>query len=259
MNSIVELLRRQNRLSVILISILIGVLLVYLSLFEEFLYILVPVEVFFVMHYLKFYRFKPRILGATVIFYVIVIVAAGIYGTVLSEGGVHSESFANGSNIASSVTFNQVSDGYNFSFTIAGNQSIGSYFLIIKGISNSYSVNVSESDISVGYNTNHDLVLSYLDDNITPSGAYVYCLDFGNLSKPSPVGPWFGPVFSFAVIFELFLIRLTISFFVLYEIIFIVGLLIARSISNSARMRNIPPKVPPVPDQPGTIDGDKVQ
>ena len=132
MNPIVAALQRQARISVLVISILIGALLVYLSLFESILIYLVPVEVFFVMHYLKFYRFKPRILGATVIFFVVLIVAAGIYTPAFySSYKVVTRPLANGSNITASVTpFDQVSTSYNFSFAIAGNQSIGSYFIL---------------------------------------------------------------------------------------------------------------------------------
>ena len=268
MNSIIELLRRQNRISVIVVSILIGTLLLYLSIFETFLYIFIPVEVFFVMHYLKFYRFKPRLLGATVIFYILVIIASGIYGPVLySSSGVEYHAFNNGSNITAAVTpFNNVSNEYNFSFTIAGNQSIGSYYIVIVGIFNSYHrLNVSEQNITVGYNPSHDLVLSYQVNNLTTSGLYEYCLYFGkNFSKPASVnsvGPVFGPVFSAAAAFEFLILNLSIPWMLVFELIFVVGLLIARSISNSARMRNMPPKVPPPPDQPqpGTIDGDKTQ
>ena len=264
MNSIIELLRRQNRISVIVVSILIGTLLIYLSIFEPFLYIFIPVEVFFVMHYLKFYRFKPRLLGATVIFYILVIIASGIYGPALySSSGVEYHPFNNGTNITAAVTpFNNISNEYNFSFTIAGNQSIGSYYIVIVGIFNSYHrLNLSEQNITVGYNQSHDLVLSYQVNNLTPSGLYEYCLYFGkNLSKAASVNSY-GPVFSAAAAFEFYLLNLSIPWMLLFELVFVVGLLIARSISNSAKMRNIPPKVPPPPDQPqpGTIDGDKTQ
>ncbi len=258
MNPIVAALQKQARISVIVVSILIGTLLVYLSLFESILIYLVPVEVFFVMHYLKFYRFKPRIIGATVIFFVIVIAAAGIYAQALyTSNGVESQSLANGSNITASVTpFNHQATSYNFSFAIAGNQSIGSYFILVKGINNHYFVNVSENNILKGYNSNHDLILYYHDDNITPSGIYEYYLYFANGTTPVSS---IGPLFSSTPVFELYLLDLTPSFMLIFELIFVVGLLIARSISNSAKMRNIPPKVPPAPDQPETIEGDNVQ
>ena len=258
MNPILAALQRQSRISVILVSIILGALLVYLSLFESILIYLVPVEVFFVMHYLKFYRFKPRILGGTVIFFIIVIIAAGIYAQALyTSTGVESQSLANGSNITASVTpFNHQSTSYNFTFAIAGNQSIGSYYMQVKGIDNHYFVNVSEQHILRGYNSSHDLILSYIDNNITPSGIYEYYLYFANGTTPVSS---IGPLFSSVPVFELYLLDLTPSFMLIFELIFVVGLLIARSISNSAKMRNMPPKVPPPPDQPGTIDGDKAQ
>ena len=260
MNPIVAALQRQARISVLIISVLIGVLLVYLSIYVQILIYLVPVEVFFVMHYLKFYRFKPRILGATVIFFIVLIAAAGIYTPAFySSYKDVTQPFANGSNITASVTpFDQVSTSYNFSFTIAGNQSITPYYIQVIGINNHYFVNVSEQNILKGYNSNQDLVLYYHDDNITPSGIYDYYLYFGNGTNRTDIRSY-GPLFSSVDTFELLLLSFSISFMLIFELIFVVGLLIARSISNSARMRNIPPKVPPAPDQPGTIDGDKVQ
>ena len=46
MNPIVAALQRQARISVLVISILIGALLVYLSLFESILIYLAPVDVY---------------------------------------------------------------------------------------------------------------------------------------------------------------------------------------------------------------------
>ena len=204
MNPIVAALQRQARISVLIISVLIGVLLVYLSIYVQILIYLVPVEVFFVMHYLKFYRFKPRILGATVIFFIVLIAAAGIYTPAFySSYKDVTQPLANGSNITASVTpFDQVSTSYNFSFTIAGNQSITPYYIQVIGINNHYFVNVSEQNILKGYNSNQDLVLYYHDDNITPSGIYDYYLYFGNGTNRTDIRSY-GPLFSSVDTFEL--------------------------------------------------------
>jgi hypothetical protein len=224
--------------------------LIYLSLFISFLIYLVPVGVFIVMHYLKMWRLVPRILGATVIFFVAVVLASVIFGYALFDSsGVTGQPLANGSSVIASVEpFNHESSTYNFTFSISGNQTLYTYYMNIRGISNGYYANISQAQLSTAHNATGSLVISYVANNITPTGVYEYYFYFDNgTSVISNVGP----VFSVGAIIELYLLDLTPGFMITFELIFIVGAFIARSISNSASMRKryLNPPTPPQPDQ----------
>ena len=250
MSDLTKYMQNNNRIFVLIFSVLVALLLIYLSLYISFLIYLVPVGVFIVMHYLKMWRLVPRILGATVVFFVAVVLASVIFGYALFDSsGVTGQSLANGSNVIASVEpFNHEASTYNFTFSISGNQTLYTYYMNIKGISNGYYANISQAQLSTSHNATGALMISYVATNITPTGVYEYYLYFDNgTSVISNVGP----VFSAGAIIELYLLDLTPGFMITFELIFVVGAFIARSISNSASMRKryLNPPPPPQPDQ----------
>ncbi len=249
MSDLAKFLQSNNRIFVLIFSTLIALALIYLSLYISILIYFVPVEVFIVMHYLKMWRLIPRILGATVVFFIAVVLASVIFGYALYDSsGVSAQSLSNGSTVTASVEpFNHAATSYNFTFSIAGNQTLYSYYMIIHGVSNGYTANISESHLSKGYNSTGALVISYVATNITNTGVYEYYFYFDNgTSVISSVGP----LFSVGAIIELYLLDLTPGFMITFELIFVVGAFIARSISNSASMRKryLNPPTPPQPD-----------
>ena len=250
MSDLTKYMQNNNRIFVLIFSVLVALLLIYLSLYISFLIYLVPVGVFIVMHYLKMWRLVPRILGATVVFFVAVVLASVIFGYALFDSsGVSGQSLANGSNVIASVEpFNHEASTYNFSFSVSGNQTLYTYYMNIKGVSNGYFANISQAQLSTSHNATGALLISYVANNITPTGVYEYYLYFDNgTSVISNVGP----VFSVGAIIELYLLDLTPGFMITFELIFVVGAFIARSISNSASMRKryLNPPPPPQPDQ----------
>ncbi len=244
-----NIFQQHSTISALVFSILLALLFIYLSLFISFIIYFIPVEVFFVMHYLKVWRFKQRILGATIVFFVAVIFAAGLYAqTLYTSNGVEAQKLSNGSYVIASVDpFNHTSSSYNFSFSISGNESIHNYYLLIRGLNTNYLANISESQIGTANNSTGALILYYHDITLVPSGIYEYYLYFDNgTSVVSSVGP----IFSTTPLFELYIYDLAPPFMLTFELIFIVGLFIARSISNSARLRNnqLRPRTPPPQD-----------
>ena len=258
MSDLTKYMQNNNRIFVLIFSVLVALLLIYLSLYIPVLIYFVPVGVFIVMHYLKMWRLVPRILGATAVFFVAVVLTSVIFGYVLFDSsGVVDQSLPNGSNVIASVEpFNHEASTYNFTFSISGNQTLYTYYVNIRGVFNGYYANISQAQLSTSHNATGALMISYVATNITPTGLYEYCLYFDN--GTSVIGNN-GPVFSVGASIEFLLLKLTPGVMITFELIFVVGAFIARSISNSASMRKRylnppPPPSPPQPDQ--VLEGD---
>ena len=258
MSDLTKYMQNNNRIFVLIFSVLVALLLIYLSLYIPVLIYFVPVGVFIVMHYLKMWRLVPRILGATAVFFVAVVLTSVIFGYVLFDSsGVVDQSLPNGSNVIASVEpFNHEASTYNFTFSISGNQTLYTYYVNIRGVFNGYYANISQAQLSTSHNATGALMISYVATNSTPTGLYEYCLYFDN--GTSVIGNN-GPVFSVGASIEFLLLKLTPGVMITFELIFVVGAFIARSISNSASMRKRylnppPPPSPPQPDQ--VLEGD---
>lgn len=241
-NAILELLQRYNRISVILISILASLFLIYLSLYIYYAIYFVPVAAFFVMHYLKFYRFLPRLVASMLISFVAVLLMSGIYASIIqSSSGVSTAELTNGTIVTASVTpFNHEASDYNFSFVLSGNTSLDGYYVLVQGIGNTYSANYS-SQISSINDSNGNVTLYVHDSNLPATGAYEYSLFLSNGTR---LASNTGPVFSAYALFPPLLASLGPSFWILFELIFVIGVFVARSFSHSMSYRN-PPQVPP--------------
>lgn len=250
-NNILELLQRYNRITVILISILTSLAIVYLSLFISYAIYFVPVAAFFVMHYLKFYRFLPRLLASLLISFVAILLMSGVYAQqIYSSSGVETGATGTGTNITASVTpYNHAASDYNFSFVLSGNTSLGEgYYIVVQGMENNYLANYSSEIISIN-DSNGNRTLYVHDTNLPSSGVYQYSLHLANGTR---LANSIGPVFSVYALFVPLLLGLGPSFMITFELVFVIGLFVARSFSNSMRYRN-PPKTPSaegVPEEP---------
>ncbi len=247
-NGILDLLQRYNRISVILISILITVPLVYLSLYISMVTYLIPVAAFFVMHYLKLYKFIPRLLASMLIAFVAVLLMTGFYAnSVYNSGGVETGSSVIGTNITASVTpFHEVAGDYNFSFNLSGNTSIGEgYYIVVQGLDNNYFANYTSEIISVNTSSGNRILYVH-DTNLTTSGAYEYSL---LNSTGVRLDYAIGPAFSMYALFVPMLLSLGPTYWITFELIFVIGLFVARSISNSMRVRNLQPPQGSVPEE----------
>ena len=251
---ILELLRRYNRISVILISMLTSLAIIYVSLYISIFIYTLPVAAFVVMHYLKFYKFVPRLAASLLITFIAIIMASGVYAeTLYTSNGVEAQSLANGTNITATVTpFNHPATDYNFSFSLTGNKSIGNYYIVVQGLSNNYLANYSGRTMSEN-DSSGALILYVHDSNLSASGAYEFSLYFANnTARVTSIGP----TFSAFSLFGPFLLSVGPSYFITFELIFVIGLFIARSFSNSARYRNPPISAPTEPTEE-VVEGDQ--
>ncbi|HLH86601.1 MAG TPA: hypothetical protein VKU79_07045 [Thermoplasmataceae archaeon] len=240
-----ETLIRNNMVAAPIISLLIGVLVLYASLYIYSLLIyLVPVETFFVFHYLKQYRLLKRVLGGAIVFIVFGIIASASFANIIySATPTYTLETSTGLDISASVTpYSISSPGTVFHYSLfvhPANSSVitpeyNTSELIIKG-SGSFIYTITRPDLNVvTYSNGSALVTANV--STLRSGIYSYnysVVQNGNRSYSSQIG---GPIYTTELsLFGALIPSYTPYYAVLFEIIFVVGVLIGRSIGNSMR------------------------
>ncbi len=243
---------KNNRFTAPLIAFILSALvtLAAVYLYGELMF-LVPVVTFFSFHYTKLYRFKLRILGGTIVFILVAFTATGLltHAIYTSEPTYHTV-FSDGSNVYSQVTpYSGSSSQYTYTIHVIPNGTFNydSLDLNIHG-ANGFNVTVPYDKMqNQTFSGNNTETLTYVFTGITANGVYSYNLTAqknGTIFTPEISGPLNTSEFS---IFTYLLPTYAIYYLIIFELVYIAGLFIARSISNSRGYRQS--RKPPEGDQ----------
>ncbi len=233
---------KNNRLTAPLISLILSslVTLAAVYFFGELMF-LVPVVTFFSFHYTKLYRFRLRVMGGTIVFILVAFLATGLLTQAIynSEPTYHT-AFSDGTNVYSQVTpYSGSSSQYTYTLHIIPNGTFdyNSLDLNIHG-SNGFNVTVPyKSMTNQTFAGNNTEILTYVFSGISTSGIYSYNLTAqknGTIYTTEISGPLNTSEF---VIFTYLLPTYAIYYLIIFELIYVAGLFIGRSIGNSRSYR----------------------
>jgi len=266
-------LRRYYYISSPLISILVSLPIIYYSIIKAQLTVLliIPVIVFAVMHYLGPWRVKRRVLIGFLIFIVLAIfvsysVTESVYtydghfpSTSLNDGKYVNGAFTNSTTVnISLVPYSGLHNSYNFSFLVSNNISFSNYGLIINSEIPNHPVfmNLTEKDMHYVRESANSALIYYEATTLSEGSIYNFTFYIGTFNESyvtQPVGNHTvlqfipGPYVSYAETFYVSFATYFAPYMILYNLIFITGVFVARSISNSRRFQKPPVSQPPVP------------
>jgi hypothetical protein len=231
-----EFIVKNNRVTAPIISIIASVILIYASLFiSSILFFMVPVAVFIVMHYTKMYRIKTRILGSLMIFIIVAILAAAIFS---DYGYSHQQPPSSTSSFGTITTyvtpFSGVNRDYNFTMVVNASSplNIGEFDPTINITNGVTHLVIHQSQINHINKSTRDYVFYYNSDNLS-AGIYAYNFSLNSSLYISNV---LGPINTYeTTYFEDSILGYVISDLIIFELIFLIGVFLARSISNSRR------------------------
>lgn len=236
MNASGNILLKYNRVLAPVVSVILGVLTLYVALFIPDLEFLVPVEVFFVFHFFRIYRIKTRIIASLLVFLVIAIIAAAMYTqiTYTYSGSAPPDHLGDGTVVSTAIIpYHGPVAAYNFTFFVTGNTTLTDYWLNVTSDTGSGGViHIPESGINIIHNANGTLNLYVVLTNITSPGLYSYALYLSNSTYDVPN---LGPIIaSWSNLYSYELISYIPGFMVIFELIFLVGVFIGRSFARRA-------------------------
>lgn len=244
MSEIPKMLIRYNRVSAPVIAILAGVIVVYLSFFVPDLIFAIPVVTFLIFFWLKIFGVKKRLLASLIVFLAIAIAASAIfaYAVYSANGTASNVQLSNGSLVTAKISpYLGHSNDYNISYYISENTTLGKYWVNINSTTDTSGVHLAASAFQNETYSNGTLLLYAHVKNITSQGIYYSTLYIGN-------GTYYvyniGPIItSYTSILAYEMISYIPGYLILFELIFIVGIFLARSISHSAQYsRRRPPE-----------------
>lgn len=259
MSEIPNMLIRHNRVSALVISILAGVIIVYLSLiiFPDLIFA-VPVVTFLILFWLKIWGIKRRVLASLVVFLAIGIISCVIVSEAVytSNGAISNVPLPNGSVVTTSVSpYLSQGNDFNFSYYISENTTIGKFWMDVnyswQNPSSTPGFIVPSSAFhSVTYANGTLLLYTHLK-NLSNPAIYVYTLYINNgtavnnqIPYVSNGGPVTEPSYMATLAYTLVYSNIIPGYLILFELIFLVGIFLARSISHSAQYsrRRKPPE-----------------
>lgn len=229
------------------LAVIISVPLIYGSIYTSVLlmYVGVPLEFFLILHYTKLYKLKSRIYGSLMVFVVIAIVANGIYTNELYSYSHYSVSYTTpAGTIVSEVTpIAGINSDHNFSLIYTPSSGVVQTLdtklfdptINITGSSSNlliHSQSISGATIADAQSPNgYSYVYYYVNTNLS-EGIYSFNFSLNNTLHVSNQGP-----FNVAegTYYGGTLLVFTVTYLIISEIVFLVGIFLGRSISNSRR------------------------
>lgn len=245
---------KNRRIMAPVLSILIAVLIVYLSFYiSEIIVFVIPVETFFVFHYLRVYKLTTRLLAGVVIFIVAGLAFSAFYANdAYHSQPTYSETVTpyNLTYISNVTPFSHSGPGQTYLFTVRVYDGNSTYYPVYNTSEvnvlgpNGYLKTIDFSQMNETAYANHSAQFTFTLSNLK-SGVYDY--NYSVVLNGTRVNMFSGNYFSGPIntgVPELFVDVIptyTISYLVYFELIFAVGVFIGRSIGNSRR-RLEPPK-----------------
>ncbi len=233
---------QNNRISAPLLALALSLLVTLGSIYiiGELMF-LVPVVTFFAFHYTRLYRIKLRLLGGTIVFLIVAIVSTALLTHVIynSEPTYHAV-FSDGTTANTSVSpYSGTSSQYTYSILIVPNGTFdyNSLVLNINGQSGNVAAIHYSSMQHQTFTGNNTELLTYTYSGITNPGIYTYNLTAqknGTISTVAISGPLNTSELN---VFSQLVVTYVVYDMFLYEIIFVAGIFIGRSIGNSRRYR----------------------
>lgn len=232
---------KNNRVSAPVLAILFSTLdvLAAVYFFGELMF-LVPVITFFTFHYTKLYRFKLRLLAGAIVFIVIAFVATGVLtSAVYNAHPTYTTQFTDGSTVNATVSpYSGTSQSYTYTIYVTPNGTFdfNSLTLNIHG-NGGFTKIVSYSEMTNQTFAGNDThKLTYLDTSLA-SGVFSYNLTAqknGTIYTPEISGPLNTSEF---VVYTYLLPTYAIYYLIVFELVYVAGLFIARSIAGSRKYR----------------------
>ncbi len=236
-----------NKLMAPLLAIVFSSLASLLAIYTviDLIFVLVPAVTFFTFHFTKLYKLKLRLLGSLIVFIVVVFITAGVATNIVYEAHPTYETQLlnvngnlTGNIVLASVTpYTGSSSSYTFQFYITPNGTIdyNSINLNIQLLGGGTIVVPYSQMTNATFTGNSTVKLTYSTPLST--GIYTYNLTaHGNipLHTPDINGPFnVSPLTFYIDILPTYALYYTI----IYELIFMVGVFIARSMTSARRYR----------------------
>lgn len=244
MNNYKTWIRENKRISGPLFAIVSSIIVVVLSVyvFGELMF-MVPVVTFFSFHYTGLYKFKLRLLAGAIVFIVVAFVAtAFLTHAIYNSDPVYKTSFTDGSNVTASVSpYSGTSSQFTYTIYIIPNGSFDFNSLDLNiHAAGGYSKTIAYSEMTNSTFANGSREITYIYD-APNTNVYSYNLTAqknGTIFTPEISGPLHSSEFT---VYTYLLPSYALYYLMIYELIFVIGLFIARSISNSKRYSMPPP------------------
>lgn len=227
----------------IIFSALASVIAIYTV--SDLIFVLVPAVTFFTFHYTKFYRLKLRLLASLIVFIVVVLITAVLATNIVYHAQpTYETQFLNvNGNLTGNIVLASVapyagsSTSYDFQFYITPNGTLNfnTISLNIQELGGKTTVIPYSQMTNTTYSGNNTVKLTYSTPLV--GGIYTYNLTTpsnGNLHTPSINGPFNTSPFVF---YTNILPTYALYYTIIYELVFLVGVFIARSMTNSRRYR----------------------
>lgn len=263
MSWITDLLLSYRRFTAPVIAVLVGVPIIYLSMLVPSLgdiIFVIPVETYFVFHFLKIYKIKVKLLAGVIVFLALAMIASGIASASISSygGNTGKETMTDGTIIQTAVTpYHGSYQTYNYSFMVKSNTSISPFWLNISSVTQrSFNLVVNESSFhQVTYSNGTILYYAHVT-GFSKDGWYQYILQNSTYKTTNGTVYYIiyntGPLVNFGstTLYSYELVLYAEGYLILFTLIFLVGIFLGRSLSNSARYsRRSPPTPPEEPPQ----------
>ncbi len=253
--------RRKNGLYGLLIGITVSSILLYLSFYVSFIYLLIPVLLLVIFHYTKAWRFSDRAFYGFIAIVIAFFIAMAGISTSITGAPDHSTAAIKMSSVTYDVNFGYYNNNgnYTFNFTVpAKNVTDTAKLQLIDLFTNTTLTTTNVTFNTIGANYSYSWNAGQLS-----SHAYVIYMTLHFIKNNTTVNQgveFLGPVLIPAVSVVFLLAKSLIIYYLLITVLFFLAFaFFARALSTSRQRKSKggdqnPPNPPTPIDQP-IIDG----
>lgn len=229
-----------NRVTAPVISIVLSLLVLLIAFYVPLgsyggiIIFLPPVVTFFTMHYTHLYRLKLRLLASPLVFLVVLLIGVVIIShSFYTVDHPVSAQLKDGTNVYATVTpFRSPAASYNFTMYVSNSPDPSNFTTSLQVVGPATNITYTYSELSHYTAANGTMVIYYnIPSSSFRSGVFAYNFAINNgYANVSGNGPVIGGE---AVLIYALLPGFVVTYFAYYELIFLLGVFIARSISHS--------------------------